>query len=785
MASNKRLNAVITIGGAVSSTLRSAIGSTTSQIGKIGAELKRAKNEQKMLSDAIRTFGGMGKNVDNLRARYAAVTSQIERVTAAQKRLDRVEKARVANAQKYHELTGQIGATIASIAAAGAPIVMAAKFETAMQGVAKQLEGARDDAGKLTPVYYDMVKQVQLLGRELPIATNEIAEMVAAGLRMGVAKDEVVEFTRVAAKMGTAFELPVGELSENMGKIANMYKIPIKNIEALADSINYLDDNAIAKGGDIIDFLQRVGGTASMVKISAKETAALGSTLLTLGERSETASTAINAVFSKLGAANTGSKPFKAMLKEIGIEAYQMGNMMQTDAVGGIYAVMDAIRKLPTESTKVMKDVYNKHGKVVGQELTPSTTQIDAVATLFGMEHWDTFSKLLQNRAELEKQIRLSTGKEASGSMTREFTSRMETTEAQWSTFKNRASELAVNVGSVLLPAVNSVMGAIGSVVSKVADWAQANPVLTKTIVGAAVALTGLRVGLLVFRLAMVAIKSPLLAGAGMLARLQSGAVLASGAFGKFLPVLGRIGAVLMRAPLLFSGIGIAAVAAGVMIYKYWDRIGAFFSGFWTGLKAGLAPVITGFQELWKSMSWLHPVVTMVGKAIGIVYDWFVKLLSPTKATQEQLQTATSAGESFGRIVGAAINVVLTPTRLLVDALSWIHKNIGGIIGKVAELANKAPSIGSFWQSTKETFGFGGGSSTSSAPKQSPRTVPSAPPMRGGNTSSFAPTYNNQITVNAAPGMNTDQLANDIMSKINRTNGVKQRSSMIDGAYAQ
>lgn len=784
MASNKRLNAVITIGGAVSSTLRSAIGSTTSQIGKIGTEIRRAKNEQKMLSDAIRTFGGMGKNVDNLRARYAAVTSQIERLTATQKRLDSVEKARVANAQRYHELVGQIGATIAAVAAAGAPIVMAAKFETAMQGVAKQLDGARDDSGKLTQTYYDMVKQVQLLGRELPIATNEIAEMVAAGLRMGVAKDEVVEFTRVAAKMGTAFELPVGQLSEDMGKIANMYKIPIKNIEELADSINYLDDNAIAKGGDIIDFLQRVGGTASMVKISAKETAALGSTLLTLGERSETASTSINAVFSKLGAANTGSKPFKAMLKEIGIEAHEMGNMMQKDAVGGIYAVMDAIRKLPTESKKVMKDVYNKHGKVVGQELTPSTTQIDAVATLFGMEHWDTFSKLLENRAELEKQIRLSTGKEASGSMTREFTSRMETTEAQWQTFKNRASELAVNVGSVLLPAINSVMGAIGGVVSKVADWAQANPGLTKTIVGAAVALTGLKVGLLAFRLAVVAFKSPLLAGAGMLARLQSGAVMASGAFAKFLPVLGRIGAVLIRAPLLFSGIGIAAVAAGVMIYKYWDRIGAFFSGFWTGLKAGLAPVIAGFQDLWKSMSWLHPVVTMVGKAIGIVYDWFVKLLSPTKATQEQLKNATSAGEKFGQIVGSAINLVLTPTKALWEVLKWIHTNIGGIIGKVAELANKAPSIGSFWQSTKETFGFGG-SSGSKAPAQTPRSVPSAPPMRGGNTSSFTNAPVNNFTINAAPGMNTDQLANDIMNKINRTNGVKQRSSMIDGAYAQ
>ncbi|QKN87919.1 tape measure protein [Acinetobacter phage vB_AbaP_Alexa] len=760
MASNKRLNATITIGGAVAGTLRTAIGSTTSSLGKIGAEIRRVKAEQKMLTDSIRTFGSMGKNVDNLRARYAATVTQIDRLTAAQKRLDRVEKARVDNAKRYHELTGQIGATIATAATMTAPIVMSAKFETAMLGVAKQLDGARDSSGKLTQTYFDMVKQVQILGRELPIPTNEIAAMVAAGLRMGVAKDEVIEFTRVAAKMGTAFELPVEELSDSMGKIANMFKIPIKDIEDLADSINYLDDNAIAKGGDIIDFMQRVGGTASMVKISAKETAALGSTLLTLGEKSETASTAVNAVFSKLGAANTGSKPFREMVTELGLTTNQIEKWMQTDAIGGIYKIMDAVRKLP----KIAKE--------------GGTSQIDAVSTLFGMEHWDSFSKLLDNRAELEKQIRLSMGKDATGSMSREFKARMATTEAQWATFKNRASELAVNVGSVLLPVVNDIMSKIGAVVSKVADWAQANPALTKTIVGAAVALGTFKVGLLAVRLAMVALKSPILAGLGMFARLRAGLTMARGAFGGVGAVIRQIGFALVRTPWGAATVGL--VAAGVAIYKYWDRIKAFFGGFWEGLKAGMQPVITSFSDLFKSMSWLSPVIEAVGKGVGMVYDWFVKLLSPTKATDEQLKNATGAGQTFGRVVGAAINIVLTPVKLLVNALSWISNNIGSIIGKVGSLADSGlQKVGNAIDKAKSFVGLG------DAPAQTPRSVPAVPPMRGGNTSTYAPQISNSFTIHAAPGMNTDQLANDIMSKINKQNGVKQRSSMLDMGYAQ
>ncbi|MFX9004014.1 phage tail tape measure protein, partial [Acinetobacter baumannii] len=104
-----------------------------------------------------------------------------------------------------------------------------------------------------------------------------------------------------------------------------------------------------------------------------------------------------------------------------------------------------------------------------------------------------------------------------------------------------------------------------------------------------------------------------------------------------------------------------AAVAAGVLIYKYWDRIKAFFSGFWTGLKQGIAPVVASFTDLYKSMSWLEPVIQMIGRGIGIVYDWFMKLISPAKATEEQLKTATSAGESFGRVVGTAIEWILKP----------------------------------------------------------------------------------------------------------------------------
>ncbi len=66
------------------------------------------------------------------------------------------------------------------------------------------------------------------LGHALPVSNNELARMTGAGLKMGVAKQDILGFTKEVVKMGTAFELPYDELAENMGKIANMYKRPIK-----------------------------------------------------------------------------------------------------------------------------------------------------------------------------------------------------------------------------------------------------------------------------------------------------------------------------------------------------------------------------------------------------------------------------------------------------------------------------------------------------------------------------------------------------------------------------
>lgn len=780
---NKKLNAVITIGGAVASSLRSAFGTVKTETTKIGSALRNLEGQQRQLSNAIQTFGRMGKDVDGMRARYVALTSQVDKLRVAQERLNKIQAAQRENLAQRADYRGQMLDAVAIGATAATPIVKAAQFEKAMLGVAKQVEGARDKNGELTQVYYDMGKAIQQMAREVPLATNELADMVTAGARMGVAKDQLLDFTRTAAMMAEAFELPAGELADNMGKIAGLYKIPIPAISELADAVNYLDDNAISKGGDIIDFLSRVGGVASSVKITGKDMAALGSTLLTLGERTETAGTAVNAMFSKFAAAEKGTEDFDQALRDIGLTAQSVQKGMSKDAVGTMLKVFEAIKKMPKDK------------------------QLGFMVDLVGLEHSDTMAKLVNNTEEFRKQMKLANSEAAKGSMAQEFQARLKTTNAQWQIMKNRVEEVAVNLGSVLLPAVNGVFGALAPVVTAMADFAREHPKLTQAVVGTGVALVTLKLTTLAAGYAFTFLKGGALQVAGALAGARGQMLLTSiasrtmgasvtatsggvvGMIGRMVPVfVGGIRAMSLALVTNPIGLIIAGIAtAGLMIYRHWDGVKAFLVGTFEGIKEATLPLQQTFSAFYNSLGPVKVAIDAVGGALQTAWNWFTSILEPVQYSQAELGRAGEAGKSFGQALGDAITFVLTPMNLLIQGITWISNNIGGVMEKAVAFKDAVGSgIGDAWKSTKEFF-TGEDEAAAAAPG-----APSAPSLPApamatakGQGGSYTDASQNTYQIVQQPGESNRDLARRITEEQERQRKIKQRSAMTDGATAQ
>lgn len=531
---------------------------------------------------------GMARHQAELRRKIDEAAGAVNRQTEALKRqgeqMRRLQSAREAydkTMDTRNKLAGAGAGMAATGAAIGAPIANAVReyssFEDAMLGVQRQVQGV-GEIGSAS--YRQIVAEVKALARELPVPTNQIADMYTAAARMEVPREALADFTRTVTQMATAFDAVPDEIAEAMGKVAKNFKIPVTEIRGLADTINYLDDNAISKAGDIIDVLNRTSGVAASVKISEKAVAALASTLLTLGDTRETAGTAINAIIQRFAAAESGTKDFRAAMKSVGLSLKGVQTGMQTDAQGALFQVIDAIKDLPADQ------------------------RIGIMVDLVGMEHSDTMAKLVSNTEEWRRQIELANDAAASGSMEREFQKRTQAMSAHWQRFKNLLFDINTSTGGALRERLLGIMDAAGGVLTRIADWMQANPSLTATIVTATAAVAAIVTGMGALTLAMAAVLGPFAMaryGIAAFGVFASKAIPFVTMLGKVaLPAVGQallwIGRALMANPIGLAVTGIA-LAAG-LVYQHWEPIKAWFASIWDNVKQTTGQALEFFRGL-------------------------------------------------------------------------------------------------------------------------------------------------------------------------------------------
>ncbi|HBQ1809982.1 phage tail tape measure protein [Klebsiella aerogenes] len=139
----------------------------------------------------------------------------------------------------------------------------------------------------------------------------------------------------------------------------------------------------------------------------------------------------------------------------------------------------------------------------------------------------------------------------------------------------------------------------------------------------------------------------------------------------------------------LLSPIGLIAasfVAAGLLIWRYWEPIKAFFTGFFSGIWQALTPLRSAFAPL-------IPVFSAIGDGIKSVWEWFKNLLSPMETSKETLDKCASAGETFGRVMGTALSILLWPLQQLMNGVSWLLEKLDLIpdgIDRARQQADKA-----------------------------------------------------------------------------------------------
>ncbi|HCC5989843.1 TPA: phage tail tape measure protein [Enterobacter cloacae] len=458
--------------------------------------LKESGIDTKQLSSAQRE---LRKNADETRQAMERQQKSLKRLGEQQAKMNAAREQYSRRLEVRDRIAGAGATTTAAGLAMGAPVMAAVKsyssMEDAMKGVAKQVNGLRDDNGNRTKQFYDMQDAIKAASEQLPMENGAIdyAALVEGGARMGVTKQDdpyedqkrdLLAFASTAAKAATAFELPADELAESLGKVAQLYKVPTRNIEQLGDALNYLDDNAMSKGADIIDVLQRMGGVAD--RLDYRKAAALGSTLLTLGAAPEVAATAANAMVRKLSAATVQGKSFQEGVGILKLDPEKLEKQMTKDAMGTIQSVLEKVNSLPKDK------------------------RLGVMSLVFGNEFGDDAAKLANNLTELKRQLSLTAGDEANGSMQKESDINKDSLSAQWLLVKTGAQNAFSSLGETLRQPLMDIMDSVKSVTGALRGWIEANPQLAGTLMKVAAATAAITVALGMLVVAVAAVLGPI-----------------------------------------------------------------------------------------------------------------------------------------------------------------------------------------------------------------------------------------------------------------------------------
>lgn len=644
--------------------MKAAISKVGVPTREMAAELEKATRQSAALKDKheslLRTeqqlfekLKAAGIDTRNLAEQRQKLASASAEATNQSRKLQTALEAEQQKMKRLHEAEATLAKSrrlartmakagvglLAGGAAVGAPAAKASKdfadFETAMLGVARQMDGARDANGKVTQTYWEMADAIKAMSERLPGSANDIAKIVEAGARMGIqGKQNLLTYAETTAVMASAFDLPVDQVGEDIGKISQLYKVPMKDIKALGDTINWLDDNALAKGGDIIDVMKRIAGTADMAHMSFKQAAALGSTFLSLGAAPEVAASASNAMIRELSIANMQSKRFKEGMAMLGLNGKDVQQSMSKDATGTIIKVLEKIKSLAGDK------------------------QLEAATRLFGKEFGDDASKLAANLDEYRRQLALVNAEQAKGSMDRENNSRADTLNQRIENARDALTNLSSDLGKHLKPAIADTLETTLGMIQSIRNWAAEHPrlssalmttikwlaIIVTTIGAVTLAAAALLVPLATLKFSMITLG---ISGAGGFAMLHTGIML--------------VGRALLANPIGLTLTGIAIAAT--LIYNNWERIGNWFAAIIDGM-------LTKLNKLKENLRYLMP------ETFGDLKD------SPTRATTT---AAIGASPLVQRIAGnTSYQFTITP------APGTDNRELAKLIGREIERIDAA-----------------------------------------------------------------------------------------------
>ncbi|EFK7093673.1 phage tail tape measure protein, partial [Escherichia coli] len=598
---------------------------------------------------------GSDNTIQQAIRRTEQYNNQLERERQALARVTRARE-RYSRAQETAGKLKTGGALAIGAAAAGG--YAAGRFLQPAIGFGKEMSRvqALTRIDKNSPQFKALREQALKLGSETQFTASDAASGQSFLAMAGFTPQAIQAALPGVLNMALAGGVELGETADIGSNILTQFNLTADQMDRVGDTLTAAFTRTNTDLRALGETMKYTGPVAAKLGISLEEAAAMAGMLANNGLRGSDAGTAMRASLSRLA---SPPKAAADALKELGVSV--------ADARGKMRPMEDVLLDLYKATQKYGQvDQVSFFKDIAGEEAFVGLQTLVAAA---GSGELQKLTRELQGaRGEADRVAKV---------MADNLDGDLKNLDSAWEGLRIRISDLVDGP-------LRSVTQWLTRVLEKITSLAQAHPVLTRQLLiagGALLAMTA-TVGSLSLAIGVLA---------GPLAKLRLGFSLLTGSMNavRLLPALwgmvtgsvsllgGAIGA-------LFSPVGliVAALAgAAVLIWKYWDPIRAFFAGVFSGIMERLTPLRETFERF-------GPVFDAIGSGISQVFNWFKSLLSPMESSKETLDKCTSAGEIFGNVLGGALQLVLTPAKMLLDTLAWILEKLG-VLPDEAERARK------------------------------------------------------------------------------------------------
>ena len=354
------------------------------------------------------------------------------------------------------------GALIASGAIAaglGLSAKAAVDWETAWAGVTKTVDGSEAQMSALA-------EGLRGMSKELPATHAEIAGVAEAAGQLGVKVGNIEEFTRVMIDLGETTNLTADEAATALARISNIMGTAGTDIDRMGSTIVELGNNSATTEAEIVTLATRLAAAGKIAGLSEADVFAFASTLSSVGVEAEAGGTALSKVFTSVrDAVLDGSDDLQVFADVAGVTIDEFSRMFEEDAAGAIALFIDGLGRMNEtgqSTTQVFEDLELQDQRLMRALLsTASAGDLLTEQLQMGNAAWEENTAL---QTEAEK--------------------RYATTAAQAEMLRNQIVDLGIDTGSVLLPALNAVVGRAG-------DAADAFASLPGPLLGAAVGIAG------------------------------------------------------------------------------------------------------------------------------------------------------------------------------------------------------------------------------------------------------------------------------------------------------